>query len=75
MPEPRASKRANRKRYPVTVTISPDVLEMVDAEAAALGMSRSSFAEIALDNFVRHLRERKQNPMQTSIDFASEYLK
>lgn len=73
MPEARASKRSNPRRRPVTVTISPDVLEMVDTEAAALGMSRSSFVEVALKSYVTQLRERKENPMQTSIDFMAEY--
>ena len=57
----------------VSVTLPPHVLEMVDTEASSLKMTRSAFVSIALENFVTQLRERKENPMQTSIDFISEY--
>ncbi len=57
----------------VSVTLPPHVLEMVDTEASSLKMTRSKFVAIALENFVTQLRERKENPMQTSIDFMAEY--
>ena len=66
-------RRVRHRAIPISVTLPPEVLEMVDTEVEALGMSRSAFVSIALDSFVRQLRERKENPMQTSIDFLADY--
>lgn len=66
-------RRVRHRAIPISVTLPPEVLEMVDTEVDALGMTRSAFVAIALEQFVTQLRDRKENPMQTSIDFLADY--
>ena len=66
-------RRVRHRAIPISVTLPPEVLEMVDTEVEALGMSRSAFVSIALEQFVTQMRARTENPMQTSIDFLADY--